>query len=127
MTNEEMAAWLRRAADKIEPEGAWTQGAPARNAKGEVVQFASPEATCWCLTGAIAVTSTHKWTHWDDPEKWGLFIDHNHSAILEVTTVALKLLRQWSLAGYNDTPGRTQSEVVAALRAGADLAEKEIA
>lgn len=44
---------LDRAADLIEPEGAWTRHRFARDSGGAPVRPRDPRATCWCMTGAI--------------------------------------------------------------------------
>jgi hypothetical protein len=85
---------LLRAAELIEPEGKWCQG----------IYHGYDGAHC--LVGALA-TPTEGMSH-----------------------VAYKELRRWveeavnceSLTDWNDADGRTQAEVVAALRKAADLA-----
>jgi hypothetical protein len=42
-----------RAAERLSKPGAWTQDASARDAHGIPVGSKSPDATCWCLLGAI--------------------------------------------------------------------------
>ncbi len=44
---------LEAAAKLIEPEGAWTQGANARTAKGRPIGPVEAPASCWCAIGAI--------------------------------------------------------------------------
>lgn len=44
---------LKATRDKLEPEGAWTQGAYARDNGGEPVDYHSKRATCFCALGAI--------------------------------------------------------------------------
>ena len=50
---------LDRAADLIEPEGAWTQGASFRNAGGDAVDGDSADVTCRCLVGAISAVTDY--------------------------------------------------------------------
>lgn len=94
---------LDRAADLIEPEGAWTQGAPARTAGGRGTDSGDREAVCFCAIGAI-----NRAGYWDWPLTSACW------KAVEDTTVGL--------AKWNDAPERTQAEVVAALRAAAEKA-----
>ena len=99
---------LTAAADLIEPEGRWVQGASCVNLEGERrVWSVSPDFKCLCALGALTVVQEMVWT--DD------------SAV----SPAGKVLRE-TVGGrvdvWNDEPERTQSEVVAALRAAAEKA-----
>lgn len=38
-------------------EGGWTQGCEARDDSGNPVDFDSPEASCFCITGAMQAAS----------------------------------------------------------------------
>lgn len=92
---------LDAAADLLEKPKGWTQGAYARDADGRDVNpyekwRPSPEAVCFCLYGALAHVASQA-----GMEKTPFLVDPLPST-------------KW-----NDTPGRTQSEVVAALRAAA--------
>lgn len=100
---------LTAAADLIEPEGAWTQGAFARTAKGHVIGSGEDPAVCFCGAGAV----------------------YRMGGPRAVTERALNVLDSWArqrrkgfriFAQFNDAPERTQAEVVAALRAAADKA-----
>ena len=51
-TPAEVAAVLDAAAELIETKG-WTRGAFARNAHGYSVSAREPDATCYCLEGAL--------------------------------------------------------------------------
>lgn len=107
------AAVLRAAADLIEPEGAWTQGVFARDATGKQTSALSAEATCWCTWGAVAHVCGRTRYSWS-PE---------FRALLKV--LRLPIDDPGRVALWNDATGRTQAEVVAALRKAADLAEAE--
>jgi hypothetical protein len=83
---------LERAADLIEPEGAWTQG-----------DYVGPNGRCWCVLGAI--------------KRAGHFHNDINPAALALKDVVGKTwLHEW-----NDAPERTQAEVVAKLREAATL------
>lgn len=93
------------AADLIEPEGAWTQGAFARTKDGEPIGPLEAPATCWCLYGAI------------DKAGEDLGVDAGWDA-----DRALFASLRTNVPKFNDAPERTQAEVVAALRQAAERA-----
>jgi len=111
MTELSVAEVLERAADLIEPEGAWTQGAFARNAQGKDTGLSESRgpATCWCVLGATDHVSGE-----DDP-----VVQADHLLAQVIGGAAHNGLGEW-----NDAPGRTQSEVVAKLREAAALARQ---
>jgi hypothetical protein len=92
---------LLGAAELLDRPGAWTQGWSARTATGDLVFAASHSAVCWCVSGAICRVGENE----------------------IVRQAALDKLRQtigWGfVSNWNDTRGRTQAEVVAALRQAA--------
>lgn len=98
----EIADILDKAADLIEPEGAWTQGSYARTAKSYPITPLSDNAVAFCGVGAIKRAAG---TTDDSPaqsfvrEQWGDDLSR--------------------FVAFNDTPGRTQSEVITALREAA--------
>jgi isopropylmalate/homocitrate/citramalate synthase len=97
---------LSKAADLIEPEGAWIQGDFAKNAAGEntgLTEFRGP-AVCWCTYGAIEQVT-------DDEE-----------VMVAAEVFLAKMLKGTSIAEWNDARNRTQAEVVAKLREAATLA-----
>ncbi|MFA6031846.1 MAG: hypothetical protein WC889_02965, partial [Myxococcota bacterium] len=60
MSDLSVADVLERAADLIEPEGAWTQGESARDANGKPLKQGSDHnAVCWCVLGAIGKVAGH--------------------------------------------------------------------
>lgn len=98
---------LDAAADLIEPEGRWTQGAFARTAKGRPIGLRDGAAACWCAVGAI-----------ERVVGGAIFTADRAFAFAQRS-----LQSAW--APFNDAPNRTQAEVVAALRKAADLARSE--
>lgn len=98
---------LRKAADLIEPEGAWTQGHGARDEDGAPITSSSEAAVCWCAFGAI----------WHAQGRMIIGETPAEAALGKVIGGA-------RIDDWNDAPGRTQAEVVAALRKAADLAER---
>ena len=97
---------LNAAADLIEPEGCWTQGAYARAAGGHVTPHRENTAVCFCAAGAIYRAT--------DAE-----IGMSPPAIAAAFEAALDAMGVRRISEFNDAPGRTQAEVVAALRKAA--------
>ena len=93
-----MKALLNLAADLIEQKG-WTQGAMALDAAGTPTKALSPDAVCYCTLGALAKAAG----------------GHERVEGRLVSTLA-KQLKVYSIVDWNDTPGRTKEEVIAALR-----------
>lgn len=105
VSEQSVADVLRRAADLIEPEGRWCQGAGARDGAGKVVGSFTPIATCWCTITAISKVAGRE-----------------DNVASDARTVVRKMLNTKYLGDWNDAPERTQAEVVAALRSAALLA-----
>ena len=98
---------LDKAADLIEPEGAWTQGAEARDANGEELSYPYDDAVCFCAGGAV----------WKAGHEWSVAIS---AWRLFQSTVPYEDGPEW-----NDEPERTQAEVVAKLREAAAKAREQ--
>lgn len=103
-----LADVLNRAADLIEPEGAWIKRVDARIGQGKKeVSPSSDLATCFCAVGAIwRATGQESYTH-------------VASRAVRAVEKSLGLCGKSDLARWNDRRNRTQSEVVAALRQAA--------
>lgn len=102
--NVSVADVLERAADLIEPEGAWTRFCLARDAEGNSVLVGSDKAVCFCMEGAIRRVSG-----WSD--------EHPAVDLLERVTETI---------GYGDwNDSHIQIEVVAALREAAALSRTQ--
>lgn len=99
---------LERAAQLIEKPGAWTQGALAKGAV-EPVDPDSDFARCFCLEGAVRCAAglppSSPW------EPYAGFVKR-----------AARTTSAWQ---WNDAAGRTQAEVVTALRKASELAKAE--
>lgn len=102
---------LERAADLIEPEGAWTRGIYAADECNDSIDTLHPGAKCFCAMGAVyraaGASSLHKTGPLDVVNDIRTHLTH----VLGTT-----------MASFNDAPERTQPEVVAALRRAATLA-----
>lgn len=103
------AVAVLREARKLLDRG-WCQGALALDDKGSKIYEKSPAACRWCLLGAIGAASN--WRH--APSKKAI-------SMLRVST-------EWEQpANWNDAPGRTQAEVLAAVDRAVELGEQELA
>lgn len=110
MSEESVADVLMRAADLIEPEGAWCQGEPAEDADGCAVGALDPSAIRWCAAGALARFSSNP-----DGTNGNKFYHRVRRELINVLGTS-------TIVHWNDAPERTQAEVVAALRSAAALA-----
>lgn len=98
---------LSKAADLIEPDGAWIQGKYSTTYSGEDVSSNSPAACRFCAWGAIERAAGR---HYDDAEE-----------------TAIRTLYEFlggDIEAWNDVESRTQAEVVAAMRQAASLARE---
>ena len=98
---------LLDAADLIEPEGCWTQGNMAVDADGHLCMPRGRDAVCWCALGAIARSSP------------------SHGVSMDAVGLLRLHLKGSRISEWNDAPGRTQAEVVSALRAAAGKGKEE--
>lgn len=92
---------LNAAADLC--ERGWTQGDFAVNADGRVSAPWDKSAVAWCVIGAVRSCTKDAWD----------------------VTNAIALLHGYvgqNVSAWNDTPGRTQAEVVETLRKAAESA-----
>ena len=94
---------LDRAAGTLAADGAWTQGAWARDERGYAVSHDAHGAKCWCLDGALMLAKGQADTF---------------DEIIAIEA----LLPDVDAIHWNDADGRTQVEVVAKLREAAALA-----
>lgn len=97
---------LDAAADLLEKPKAWTQFATARASNRKPVSAVSDKAVCFCAGGAIVRAAG------------------GVSQASNALRTLLFSLPEGSIADFNDEKGRTQSEVVAALRAAATSARQ---
>lgn len=114
---------LARAADLIEPEGAWTQRACARNAAGDDIEDVDPEEfepSCFCLFGAVNVAAGNM----ADTEHYPFQPDDVDIYIRRAIGVGFDLPIS-RVSEWNDAPERTQAEAVSALRNASELARSE--
>lgn len=95
---------LLKAAELV--ERGWCQGTGAKNGAGREVSTTGRAAVCWCAEGALGRAA-----HGCE--------DHDFYAAKNALLRALPSL-VLSIPEWNDAPGRTQAEVVAALRAAAE-------
>lgn len=89
----------------VEPDGCWITGSLAHDEAGDSIMPENERAICWCMRGAIERVVGGDLD--EDSPLW--------AAVMRATSGHPE--------SWNDTDGRTQAEVVAALRKAADLAE----
>lgn len=94
LTPAERAICAKIAAEITEHPERWTQGFYARNASAQPLDARNPNAVCWCTLGFI------------DRELPG-----NPGCPIEIALT--EFTQTSSVAEWNDTPGRTASEVAA--------------
>jgi hypothetical protein len=94
---------LRKAKALI--ERGWTQGAFARRANGRVIGYESDDASCFCIAGALMRVTP-------------LISDFERLCHPLTRATGSPRLDHW-----NDAPGRTQAEVLAAFDKAIELAE----
>src|SRR4051812_6319473 len=99
-----VAEVLERAADLIEPEGAWTQGVWARDASGAGDPDVGQEV-CFCAFGAIYKSCGYRF---------------GEVGLAALTAVGDEV-DGFRIQEWNDAPNRTQAEVVAKLREAAAI------
>lgn len=98
---------LFKAADLIEPEGAWTQGPWAADAEGNEVRPRDEAACAFCASGALERIAGGYW---------------DHPLYRAARDVVDPLTPEDSLVCFNERTSRTQPEVVAKLREAANVA-----
>lgn len=91
----------------------WTQGEVARDAAGLAVGSISQDAVCWCSLGALngALGPGESWDGWSDAKK--------------LLRIAAGIYDNISIVDWNDAPGRTQAEVIAAFTRAIEMCGRE--
>jgi hypothetical protein len=102
---------FNKAADLIEPKGAWTQYCFARNASGQGTDYRHEEATCWCVLGAVCRALRDE------------DVDVNDSARKTLDAVAVMKGYPYT-STFNDSHDTTQADAVAFLREAAGAVEQ---
>lgn len=91
---------------KLLKEKGWTQGAGARDAKGNRVDATNPEATCYCLVGALLVSARSLPGYTDD----------TYFDVRNRVANALRARGSYiGLTAFNDREGRKVEDVIALL------------
>ena len=99
-----VAEILNKAADLIEPKGAWVKGFLAKDEQGRGYKDGMPRnPVCFCAEGAVQAAAG----------KANLSLERQAFDALR-RVLPTDFIHEW-----NDAPDRTQTEVVAALRAAA--------
>ena len=107
MTNTQKLAAIRAIRKLLATPDRWTQGAMARDKRGDVELDISSKAVCWCLVGSIRYvcrTFTRRWTTYE---------------------FLAGLLGFEDIAEWQDAPERTHADILALLdRAESTLTEE---
>lgn len=103
---------LDKAADLIEPEGAWIRDEYARTERGSAVEPNSTAACRFCMIGAVAHVA-------------GVSAGTAEKLLQDAAVYRALAGDRWSPANWNDAAGRTQAEVVAKLREAAAKAREQ--
>ena len=107
---------LEKAKKKIEK--GWCQETLAKDAKGRIVSERSRDACQWCSVGAILAALPIK--EWRKEQEIGF------STLAETMEGFLeKAMGSVSVAHWNDRPGRTQQQVIAAFDKAIAAAKKK--
>ena len=127
-TNEDLAERLNRVRDGAirRLEQGWTKGALARSkhlASGpqldDYTSPGSPDAVCWCLTGAVMASLEEE------------FPGHSEPPPLKQKYLIPQFFRPWRARmnilplSFNDHPATTHEQVLASL-AALDFAQEEL-
>lgn len=96
---------LTRTRRRLTPDGAWAKDAWARTVTSIAVDASAPDATCWCLVGALTLEARCA-------GGGGLLLALAAEAISQTIGLETSGL---TLEGWNDAPGRTQSDVLGVL------------
>jgi hypothetical protein len=83
----------------------WCQGAVALDESGDAVEPSSGRAASWSLLGSLVAAS-------DGPPEVG---EVSLPALARAMAALADVIEDRSLAGWNDSPTRTQREVIAVL------------
>ena len=103
---------LQRARALIAKPGSWTQEAAARTAaEGAPVYTGSPEACSFCALGALEAARWRALEGVTCPEAR----DRVHELAVTAKRRLAAALPPGGVVRFNDEPGRTQAEVVAAF------------
>ncbi len=109
---------LRSAADLIEERG-WCTKCCAKDSSGHSVDYASPQATRWCVVGSVKlVVNQERW-----PSSTALSMEFSSQTVLKRFSDYLRLVRQEredNPSVWNDTVAKDKRRVVRTLRKAAE-------
>lgn len=89
----------------LTPPGSWIQGKYAADSRGNTRTSTSPEATCWCLEGAVS-RATHGTSYAPD---YGCHFQNLFRAVKKEIDSQFPYT---SLISWNDHPSRSHSDVL---------------
>jgi len=121
---------MQKARDLLADPDKWTKGSFARTAEGDRVGFSDPEATCWCLMGALNVAIGERVAElkrlttedvWPEVNEKADEYFNDVTRILHSTTQNLFN----SLVEFNDNDFTCHADVINVLDLGIEMAEAE--
>jgi hypothetical protein len=101
----DVRAILGRARVLLEPDGAWCQGAEARDATGRPTYYVA--GVSWCATGAVRQAARQLLGGAPTHDEYVKALD-----ACNVLAFGLGTPTSAGVQGWNDTLGRTQAEVL---------------
>ena len=116
--NKVVIGILEKTRNILTDEKNWTQGSYAKDKAGDPVSSFAPEATCWCLSGAMDLAA------WGEPISWfDNAVDHLSAQQLVQDVVVIRI-GDYTRSRFNDT--HTHAEVLEVLDEAIELANKSL-
>lgn len=104
---------LRKTRELLSEPVRWTRGAYARDASGADVPYDEQAATCWCLSGAVDLAGQGQSIAAARARDYiRVAIDSDDDSMVTIPT-------------FNDDPGRTHADVLAAIDRAIALASED--
>ena len=98
LVNDQLVQDLKAARAVIEKPETWTKGFYAHTATGEDVESEHPDATCWCVIGAVEKVTSEG--HWMRAQNVIHYLGHY-------------VPRRGYVAKFNDDPNTTHEDILA--------------
>ena len=114
VTVQEKIDVLKMARDLIQEPDAWVQECHAQNDIGEETGPTEPDAVCFCLEGAIIRALSEL-----------LEVDEDELLLEEINDEVMGKNEGSKMVIWNDSPERTQAEVLARVDATLERLERE--
>jgi hypothetical protein len=116
-TVEDALIRLTHARELLDEPHHWTQRTYARDLHGAPTDYRGPNAVCFCALGAVNRSADDDETA---PSSWAIHVGQAAARVVGTYVDA-------PVASWNDRPGRTHAEVVAAFDATIAACEQRLA